>query len=283
MYFCTAADSGHYPVLLNMIGSLFKHNAQSIEGIAVFDLGLTASEINEIKKIDKVQVVEVEKIHPLIITPLHSDNSRWVKGLFSWKAVAIKQALEMFPYVLYLDAGTTILKPLDPLFKHILQNDYFITDCGHSIKWMTTKYIINKFRLNTSQTDWILRDSVLGIDAGFIGLTQKMYNQFILPLYELSKEIQNFVDDGTCPEGWGTARHDQTLFSILARQLDLTVLNHDREIEECILTYSDYKTPFHITHAAHKVREDTCIYRSRRNIDMNMLNHHISFLRKSSN
>lgn len=276
MYFCTAADTAHYPALVNLIGSIYKHNKEKIKGIAIFNLGLTNKEVSELKKIDKVQLLEVEKIHPLITTPLHSDNNRWVRGLFSWKAVVIKQALEIFPYVLYLDAGTTILRPLDSLFNHILHHGYFITDCGHSIKWMTTKYITNKLKLNLPENSWVLEDSVLGIDAGFIGLTRKLNDTFVDPLYELSKEIQNFVDDGTCPDGWGTARHDQTLFSIITRQLDLTVLNHDREVEECILTYDEYKIPFHITHASHKVREDTYVFRSRRNVDM--INHYISFL-----
>lgn len=279
MYFCTAADSNHYAVLLNLIGSIFKHNENELQKIAVFDLGLTSDQISHLKLIDKVEVHEVEKVNPLITTSLHCNNGRWIKGLFSWKAVVIKQALDMFPYVLYLDSGTTILKPLNGLFKHIQQNKYFFTDCGHSIKWMTTKYVIDKLKLNTAEKEWILNDDTLGIDAGFLGVTREMKTKFIEPLYELSKEIRNFKDDGTCPEGLGTGRHDQTLFSIIARDLKLTVLNHDREPEQCILVYDGITEPLHITHSGDKVKSSTVIYRSRRTITQEMFDENVKFIR----
>jgi len=280
MYFCTAADSNHYPVLLNLIGSIFKHNKNELNQIAVFDLGLTSEQINKLKTINKVSIYDVEKVHPLIITPIHCNNGRWIKGLFSWKAVVIKQALDMFPYVLYLDSGSTILKPLNSLFDHIKEHKYFLTDCGHSIKWMTPGYIINKLNLNTPDKQWILDDNTLGIDAGFQGLCQEMKEKYINPLYELSKEIRNFMDDGTCPNGLGTGRHDQTLFSIIARELNLNILNHDRNPEECILNYNNILEPFHITHSGDRVTDKTVIFRSRRGISEETFNHNISFIEK---
>jgi hypothetical protein len=98
----------------------------------------------------------------------------------------------MFPYVLYLDSGTTILKPLNGLFNHIKEHNYFLTDCGHSIKWMTPGYIIKKLKLDTPDKKWILDDNTFGIDAGFQGVSQIMKEKYINPLYELSKEIRNF-------------------------------------------------------------------------------------------
>ena len=282
MYFCTAADSNHYPVLLNLIGSIFKHNEKELKQIAVFNLGLMPEQVSQLKTIDRVEVYEVEKVHPLITTPIHCNNGRWIKGLLSWKAVVIKQAVDMFPYVLYLDSGTTILKPVNGLFKHIQQHKYFLTDCGHSIKWMTTGYIIKKL-LNEPEKKWILNDDVFGIDAGFLGVTREIKQKFIDPLYELSKEIRNFIDDGTCPNGLGTGRHDQTLFSIIARELKLTILNHDREVEECILAYDGILEPLHITHSADRVKKDTVIYRSRRNLSQETFNHNVQFIKTKNN
>ena len=280
MYFCTAADSNHYPVLLNLIGSIFKNNEKDLKQIAVFDLGLTPEQIDQLNTLDRVKIYEIEKVHPLIITPIHCNNGRWIKGLFSWKAVVIKQALEMFPYVLYLDSGTTILKPLNGLFNHIKEHNYFLTDCGHSIKWMTPGYIIKKLKLDTPDKQWILDDNTFGIDAGFQGVSQIMKENYINPLYELSKEIRNFIDDGNCPNGLGTGRHDQTLFSIIVQELKLNILNHDRTPEECILSYSGISEPFHITHAASKVKENTIVFRSRRTISQETFNHNTSFIQK---
>lgn len=266
MYFCTAADDQHFIILLNLIGSIFRHNDKNLKKIAVYNLGLTEDQLHQLSIIDRVEVFDVEKVNPLITTPLfsakHGNWDRWVKGMFSWKPVIIKQSLDMFPYVVYADSGTTVLRPLNGLFEHIKQNGYFLTDCGRSIKWMTPKHIIKKMNLTSEKNKWLLEDTLYGIDAGFQGVSRSLKEEYIMPMYELAEEITNFIDDGTCPEGWGTGRHDQTLFSIKARELKLNILNHDRPVEECILVYNNTTEPFHITHANNRVREDTAIYRS---------------------
>lgn len=282
MNFCIAADSNHYFVLLNLIGSIYKHDSDSLNEIAVFDLGMTPEQLDIIRKIDKVKLFEVEKVHPLVTTFLHSDNSRWVRGLFSWKPVVMKQALEMYEEVLYIDSGSVILNSMKGYFSQLKQDGYVFFDCGHSIKWMTPKYIIEKMNLNTPQNEWILDDSTFGIDAGFQGVSRSLNDDYILPMYELAKEIRNFIDDGTCPQGWGTARHDQTLFSILVKKLGYKILLHDRDNTECVVSYGEKTEPFHLTHAASRVRSDTNVFRCRRSITQEMFNDntkHIKFIR----
>lgn len=266
MYFCTAADDKHYPLLLNMIGSIHKHNFYDVENIFVYDLGLNDTNKQELKNIKKVEVLEIEKTNPDILKDIETGVNRKVKGLFSWKPVLIKDALDRVPYVLYLDAGTTILKPLNDLFKHIKQNGYLFFDCGASIKWMTTKYLIKKLDLNSDKNKWLLKDNTIGIDAGFQGVSREIYDSYVLPMYELSKDIQNFTDDGTCPDGWGTGRHDQTLFSILAKQLGFDVQTHDNPNVECNLLIDNSKKKFHLTHRPDGVTSETTIFRSRWNL-----------------
>jgi len=279
MNFCTAADSNHYNVLLNLIGSIYRHDEKHLNEIAVYDLGLTPEQLDTIKRIDKVKILEVEKVHPLVTTFLHSDNSRWVRGLFSWKPVVIKQALEMYENVLYLDSGTMITNSMHGFFRQLEQDGYVFFDCGHSIKWMTPKYIIEKMNLNSNENKWILEDSTLGIDAGFQAVSRKLNDDYVMPMYELSKEIRNFIDDGTCPQGWGTARHDQTLFSIFVQKLGYKILKHDRDNEECVLSYDGKTEPFHLTHAAQRVRPDTNVFRCRRSINQETFNDNVRFIR----
>lgn len=266
MYFCTAADDKHYPLLLNMIGSIHKHNFYDVENIFVYDLGLNDIHKQELKNIKKVEVLEIEKTNPDILKDIETGANRKVKGLFSWKPVLLKDALDRAPYVLYLDAGTTVLKPLNDLFKHISQNGYLFFDCGASIKWMTTEYLINKLNLNSDKNKWLLDNNTIGIDAGFQGVSRKIYDSYILPMYEFSKDIQNFTDDGTCPDGWGTGRHDQTLFSILAKQLRFDIQTHDNPNIECNLLIDNNKKKFHLTHRPDRVTSETTIFRSRWNL-----------------
>lgn len=269
MYFCTAVDDKHFPILLNMIGSIHLYNFYDVEKIFVYDLGLSEINKTQLKNIKKVEIHQIETTNPDILKDIQTGPNRKVKGLFSWKPVIIKDVLDKCPYVLYLDSGTTILKPLNNLFKHIEQNGYFLLDCGKSIKWMATKYLIDKFNLESDNNKFLLDDKLLGIDAGFQGVSRKIYDDYVLPMYELSKDIKNFEDDGTSPEGWGTARHDQTLFSIQARKLKYDIQIHDSDSIDCNLYIDGKNEKIHVTHDIKRVKKDTVIFRSRWNINYN--------------
>ncbi len=223
-YICTSADSGFFSHLINLINSLHKFNFDQIGQIAVFDLGFTRKQIQELKSIKKVSVYKVELTHPDLLKYFRcNNNGRMRRGWYAWKPVVMKQALDMFPYILYMDAGLMILKPLDELFRHIHCHGYLFAGCGHSIKWMTPQHVIKTFDLPAEDRCWILDESTEGVSGGFMGLTKNMYDSFLLPVYKLSYDIRHFVDDGTTPNGFGTARHDQVLFSIQARLLGLDV------------------------------------------------------------
>lgn len=280
MYFCTAADAKHYPLLLNFIGSLHKYHFSDIEKILVYNIGLEESQIEELSNMKRVYVREIEKTNPDILKDIHTSPTKLAKGSFSWKPVVLKSALEECPYVLYADAGTTILKPINNLFKHIVQNGYLLFDCGHSIKQMTTKHVIDKLDLLSEENSYILEDTLFGIDAGFQGVSQKVFNEYILPVYEMTKDIKNFIDDKTCPDGYGYARQDQTLFSIFARKLKLNVEYHDNKTIECNLLIDGIKQKFHITHTPQFITPDTSIFRSRWNIEYNSYKEYVSNIRR---
>lgn len=263
MYFCTAADEKHYPLLINMIGSLHKFNYYDIVEIRVYDIGLNDNQKAELKNIKKVTVCDVEKTNPQILEYIQTSETKFSRGAFSWKPVVIKDSLDNQPYTLYLDAGTTILKPVNNIFKHIKENGYLLFDCGHSIKWMTTKYVIDSQNLNSEENKWILEDSVFGIDAGFQGISRELYDTYVLPVYNLTKNINNFLDDKTCPNGFGCARQDQTLFSIQARKLGLDLIYHDNKDKKCHLKIDGKIVDFHITHTKNLITDKTSIYRSR--------------------
>jgi hypothetical protein len=95
----------------------------------------------------------------------------------------------------------------------------------------------------------------------------------------LSKEIRNFIDDGTCPEGWGTARHDQPLFSIFVQKLGYKILKHDRDNEECLLSYDGKTEPFHVVHFASRIKPDTNVFHCRRSITQETFNDNVRFIK----
>jgi hypothetical protein len=223
-YIVTAADGRFFSVLLNFIGGVHRVNFDDLGEIAVFDLGLKDEQRTVLAGIDKVRVYQVEMTNPYLLTHfVIRPGGRTAPGWYSWKPVVIKQALDMFPDILYIDAGLLVLKPLNHVFRYLRKNGYFLIDCAHNIKIMTTKYVIEKFNLNSKERSWIMEPHVYGISAGFQGLTHSLYNNYVLPMYENSKDIELFVDDGTSSGGFGWGRCDQTLFSIYARLLKLHI------------------------------------------------------------
>lgn len=226
IYICTAADADHFNWMLSLIGSIHHFDFKALGQIAVFDLGFTQEQREELKHIQKLKVYDVELTHPDLLKHFVVRPGRKARGWYAWKPVVIKQALDLFPYVLYVDSGVFVKNSLAPIFDHMLYNGHFFVTCFHSIKWMTPQYVIKKFDLEDPQRAFVLEDTAYGLSAGIQGVTRSVYDSYVMPMYELSKDINNFIDDGTAPEGFGTARNDQTLFSIQARLQHLPILKH---------------------------------------------------------
>ena len=151
-YYCTASDDKYYNRLLNLIGSIHKIDFDNLGEIAVFDLGLTEKQKQQLAQIMRVRVYAVEMTNPRLLEHVvTASNGRKVRGSFAWKPVIIKQALEKFPEILYLDAGTTVLKPLDYVFQYIHENGYFLMSCSaephNNIVNRVTKKVFNNIRL----------------------------------------------------------------------------------------------------------------------------------------
>ena len=274
LYFCTAADAKFFNLLKSFIGSVHKTNFDHLGEIAVFNLGLTQEQIDEINSMQKVHVYEVERTHPDILKPVYAgkkhpdfikpigpDKKYKIPGWYAWKPVAIKQALDMFPYVLWQDAGNAILKPLEELFEHIRQNGYFLIGSGYKNRHYTTQYVVKKFGLDQSDKKWIL--DAYQCDAGAaIGIARDndtAYNEFLLAIYELTRDLRNFSDDGSCP-AFGYARHDQTLFSIFAHLLGLNIMRTTQRPTQIFLTIDGKKIPFYADFDPKVVDGKTQIY-----------------------
>ncbi len=157
MYFCTAADNKHFRWLLDLIGSIHKTNFNDTKIIAVFDLGFTIKQRKQLSLMQKVQVFDVERTHPDLLTYFQSRSApelKMVRGWYAWKPAVIKQALEKFPHVLYLDAGCLVLKPLNNLFLYIQEKGYCLFNNYGQIRERAIRRVASKFA--NKQDSWIL-------------------------------------------------------------------------------------------------------------------------------
>lgn len=219
MHFVTVSDTECYPMLLECISGIVQTNGEDIGQIAVFDLGLTAEQRETLNQLPHVHVYDIEPVNPSMFKKfVIRKDGRLARGWYSWKPVVIKQALDMFPTILYLDASTEVRKSLRIFFQHIRENHYLFINSICNLRLMLTKRIFNKIKLDRPETYLDV-----GMDAGFQGLTRAMYFFYVLPVYDLAKDIKNFKDDGSSPGGFGRARHDQALFSLYARFLNLDI------------------------------------------------------------
>jgi hypothetical protein len=138
--------------------------------------------------------------------------------------VVLKQGLEKFPYFLYLDTGVSITNNPDDIFKYINEHGYFFIDSrpGHIIADRITDTVITQIidKEFPEKKELILDANTWMQTAGVQGISRKILDNYVLPLYEYSKNLSLYLDDKTARLGYGAARHDQTLSSVL-----LTVKN----------------------------------------------------------
>ncbi len=222
MHFATASDTEHFSWTLNLIAGIHRFHEKQLGEIAVFDLGLTPDQRAELDTLACVRVYTIEKTNPFMFNKFNvNGKGKIARGWYSWKPVAIKQAMDLFTEFFYLDSGISLTGPLDLWFQHVHEHGCFFIDCGHSIERMTPKPLIKKFALDHPENRWVLKAK--GISSGIQGLSRVLYKTYVLPSFDLSSDIANFEDDGSCPRGFGWARHDQTVFSIQARLLNLEV------------------------------------------------------------
>lgn len=244
-YFCTVSDEKHYPLLINLIGSIHKNDFNHLDEIAVFDIGLNTDQRETLERMAKVKVFTVEKKHPDMLTPFLTANwGKVVRGWYSWKPVLMKQALDMYPYFLFLDAGSLVLNSPDKLFKHIDQNGYLFVGVSHNIVDRMTSYVKNHFvtRLKPEEQQIVMDKNTQMIAGGVQGLSRYLYFDYIFPLYLIAGKLEFFSDDGSANLGFGSGRHDQTLMSILVRGKKYHVMNPDGWSN---LKINNQNIPFH--------------------------------------
>lgn len=280
LYVCTASCRNYFDKVLNLIASIHKVNYSELKEIAVFDLGLEQSQIDQLKSIEKVSVYKLEQNNPDVLKRFKvGPTQSTVLGWYAWKVVAIKQALDMFPHVLWLDGGTTVLNSLNDLNEHLVEHGHFLATIGdetkkdgswmHPVKWGLTNFVRKAFNLDAEANKWILdKEMIMG---GVIGMVRdsEAYKKILMPLYGFAQEkgLRYFQDDGTAPDGWGKARHDQVLLSCLVYSQGFNFAIQDHKQKNPIhFTIGNRTVDFHITWNDAYVDQNTNIYSSRGDI-----------------
>jgi len=277
-YYCTAVDSNYVQHAMHLIGSIQEHNWEDLSTIFVIDLGLHDEEKRKFESIEKVVVLDLKKTNPSILTPVtvfQGDHwKKMVPGSYAWKSVTIKQVLEEVPYVLWLDAGTTVMASLNDLFFHIKTAGHFLCTIGddvdengkhaYDVAWGATQYVRDHFLLEEPSYRWLLHNPL--VMGGIIGMARgsQGYTNVLQPLYQLTYDLRFFHDDGTTPNGFGTGRHDMPLMSVLAFKNGVKVHAQDSyQKEPMFISGQNGHTSLYITWRGEVANDQTSLYSSR--------------------
>lgn len=228
-YFCTSADSKFFDKAVNLINSINKIDHEFVATILVFDLGFTVAQRQQLATMSHVYLRDPELVHTDLLKLFKTDRDRYVRGWFAWKPVVIKQALDELPYIFYIDAAIEIYKPLDDLFKHIVEQGYFLISTETStIRDRMTNPVKEQLlpKLSPELQQNILNGNMISISAGVQGLTRKFYDSYVLPVYNLAKNLDLFMDDGSAKLGFGSGRHDQIPYTIFAYQNNFKIYHN---------------------------------------------------------
>jgi hypothetical protein len=221
MVFVTCVDKEFFPWLNYLLSDIYKFNGKEVKEISIYDLGLTSEQKKELEKKPFVKVCELEKRHPDILKKFKIRSmGRVARGWYAWKPVAIKQACEKHSAFLYIDSGVRILQDMKFVFQEIQKNGcFFVADCNNRLFIPSvTKRIFYKFSLDKEENKHLL--DKISIWAAIQGISHKIYDSYVMPLYELTADLKNFEDDGSAPLGFGWGRHDQSISSILVHKLN---------------------------------------------------------------
>ena len=254
-YYVSSADMRFFGKLTNLIRTIKKNDYKNLAEILVFDLGMSQGQKKLLESMDKVVVKKIDLVHSDLLKYFNTGLGRNVRGWFAWKPVAIKRALERYPYILYLDAGMQVLRPLDWLFEYIEQEGYFLVDAESRIDNRITKQVLENlvYKMDNYKEQILTKNMNC---AGIQGLSGKMVTNYVDPVHDCVKNITLFADDGTSQLGFGSARHDQTLFSVYARSLGLKMFQPGWNS----ITMNGEKIDFHIHWDIGQLNEDSSIY-----------------------
>ncbi len=161
----SGADERYGYHLLNLIGSV-RANSDVFDRVVAFDLGLTP---RQRRLLDAARGVEVREVEPF--APHWREGRSWKP--WAWTHV---EAERLF----WLDAGITVLRPLDAALAQIDELGYFVVSQGHPIRDSIPS---DYYELYGFPRDLGGR---VAVAAGIIGFRRgsTFYERVIVPTYE---------------------------------------------------------------------------------------------------
>ena len=196
----TGANSIYFESLLTLISTVHKDSFELVDMIVVYDFGLDQTEINRLKSLEKIMIVDIVKDFQIY----EGISSIKTKCHFL-KMYTLFHSMSLSKNVLWLDAGACALKSLEPIFNVIESEDIFLVGDIYLNKNYTHKRCVEV--MNATEEE--LMDNQLW--SGLVGFkSDGKYSRIIT-------EGWNYSQIEGCVDGFeDNHRHDQSVLSILS-------------------------------------------------------------------
>lgn len=220
MVIATGANGAYFNAITNLIASLQYWSPRN--RVVVYNLGLTDPQLRRIKSWPNVKAVEWDEGG---IPSHYPDHVRDPK-IFAWKLLAIDRTLRRHSNrTVWLDAGSTVTGPLDPLERILEQTGSVLTwgqDDDMTFWSMTRTYEY----FNATKSHFRGYPHYSGNTQGFL-LPSAAHDDVLAPSVRcaLAKECIDKPDRKRRGDTGGH-RYDQTIMSIIAYRPDVTPRHH---------------------------------------------------------
>jgi len=163
--FASAADAAYGYHVVNLIGSV-EENSRVFDRIVVFDLGMTG---HQRSLLDAIPSVERRLVTPFA--------PHWAQ-CFTWKPWAWMQ-LEA-DRVFWLDAGSSVLRSLEPALRQVDELGYFLVSQGNELRDLVPTDYFERYRVPQELA------SRPYVAAGILGFRPggDFFGRVLVPTYE---------------------------------------------------------------------------------------------------
>ncbi|XP_013421926.1 uncharacterized protein LOC106181925 [Lingula anatina] len=209
----TGSDNVYFDGLVNLVGSV--HYWESRRNIVVYNLGLSETQIQRVKSWCRTKLVNFH-----LDSPRYPEHVSYLKK-FAWKSVVLKDAVDRFGKILWIDAGCDVRGPMSKIDDFLKQDGHFFVQ-GQDVD-MTRLTHFNMFRyFNETMSKFKGKYSFAGGISGWVK-GSKAYRRILPRWIQCSMDV-------TCisPLGAGLANHryDQSALSVIAYTSGVNITAH---------------------------------------------------------
>jgi hypothetical protein len=219
----TAGNKHFFDRLVNFIGST--HYWEPGLKIIAFDLGLSRSQIRQVKRMCNVEY----RYFNFSIYPPYMKQLRF----FAWKPIILKEVLDEYPMVFWEDSGQEFRAPITEIKELITYDGYFFDESDSNFNHFCPQVMYDALGISGDRPVFEGRG---GVHAAVLGFRRpsRAYSKVLLPTYACSLIEACISPIGTDLSNY---RYDQSIFSLYAHKNGPFIISNDKKFNACTLGY----------------------------------------------